>query len=108
MTTKQQDKPADQIATTRKTTKKRKLEYGPFARYQFVTTPTGEFAVPKGQVLSFGAVTVLDKATSQMVKKLVPEYRDANEKEIEKAQKEYDDLMAALKEDETEGKDEGE
>ncbi len=100
--TKQQDKPADQIATTRKTTKKRKQEWGPFAKYQFVAAPTGEFAVPKGQVLSFGAVKVLNKDTGQMEKRLVPEYRDATPKEMEKAETEYANLMAALDEDEDE------
>lgn len=102
MSDEQQDKPADQIATTRKTTKKRKQEYGPFAKYQFVTAPTGEFAVPKGQVLSFGAVKVLNKETGQMVKKLVPEYRNATKAEMKKAETEYANLMAALDEDEDE------
>lgn len=106
MTTKQQDKPADQVATTRTTTKKRKQEWGPFAKYQFVVAPTGEFAVPKGQVLSFGAISVLNKETGRMEKKLVPEYRNATKAEMKKAETEYVDLMAALNEDEDEDKDE--
>jgi len=102
MATKMQDKPADQVATTRKTTKKRAQEWGPYAKYQFVVTPTGEFAVAKGQVLSFGAIRVLNKETGQMEKKLIPEYRDATKTEMKKAETEYVNLMAALDEDEDE------
>jgi hypothetical protein len=96
----QSDKTQDARSTTRKTKKVRKVEYGPFGDYTFVATPTGEFAVPHGQVLSFGAVRVIDKATGQLVKKLVPEYRKATDKEMAKANTEYSEMMAALDEEE--------
>jgi hypothetical protein len=98
----QTDKTADAQPTARKTTKKRAQEYGPFGDYQFVTTPTGEFGVPHGQVLSFGSISVMDKDTGQMVKRLVPEYRQANDKEMKKANEELKNLVAALDEEDDE------
>ena len=98
----QGNKTADSQPSTRKTTKKRAQEYGPFGDYQFVTTPTGEFAVPHGQVLSFAAIEVFDKETGQLGKKLVPEYRDASQAEMKKANQEIARLMEAANEEDDE------
>ena len=95
----QGDKTADAQPATRTTKKKRSQEWGPFSDYTFVQAPTGEFAVPRGQVLSFGAVSVMNKETGQMEKKLVPEYRQATDAEMKKADETYAKMIEALDEE---------
>jgi hypothetical protein len=98
----QTDKTGDSRPTARKAKKKRAQEWGPFVDYMFVQTPTGEFAVPQGEVLSFGAVEVLNKETMQLEKKLVPEYRQASGAEIKKAYADNLSMLEALNEEDDE------
>lgn len=56
-------------------------EWGPFAGYEFVTTPFGEYAVPIAKVLHFEGVNKVNRETLQLELVPYPVYREATEEE---------------------------
>jgi len=52
-------------------------EWGPYDDYVLVTTPYGQFAVPKGEILHFEAVQTFSKRAGTMIEVHQPVYRSA-------------------------------
>jgi hypothetical protein len=58
---------------------------GPFAEYQIVVTPVGEYAIEAFQILDFTSKQVVNKKTFEIETQYVPFYRPATDEELERA-----------------------